>query len=79
MSDEQFHTLFAAMERHLDKRADGFEHGVAAAEQRLEARFDAKIEALETKLLSEFWKWARGVEARMRMFDAINAASLERL
>jgi hypothetical protein len=53
MSDEQFHTLFAAMERHLDKRADAIEHGVAAAEQRLEARFDAKIEALETKLLSE--------------------------
>jgi hypothetical protein len=43
MSDEQLHTLFAAMERHLDKRADGLEHGVAAAEQRLEARFDQAV------------------------------------
>jgi hypothetical protein len=79
MSDDQLQALFAGMERHLDNRADAIEQGVAAAEQRLEARFDAKIEALETKLLSEFWKWARGIEARMRMHDAINAASLERL
>ena len=56
MSDEQLQALFAGIERHLDKRADAIEQRVAGAEQRLETRLDAKIEALETKLLSEFWK-----------------------
>jgi hypothetical protein len=79
MTDEQLQSLFAGIERHLDKRID-------TLEQRIDARFtafgqevDAKLEAQETRILGEFWKWARGMEARMRMHDAINAATLERL
>ena len=79
MSDDQLQALFAGMERHLDKRADAIEQSVAATEERILADVKDRVQALETKLLSEFWKWARGAEARMRMFDAINAASLERL
>lgn len=82
MSDEQLQALqalFAGMERHLDKRADATDKRVAEAEERILADVKERVQVLETKLLSEFWKWARGAEARMRMFDAINAASLERL
>jgi hypothetical protein len=79
MTDEQLQSLFAGMERHLDKRADEMEQRAAASEERIRAEVKETSHALETKLLSEFWKWARAAEARMRMFDAINAASLERL
>ena len=79
MTDEQLQALFAGIERHLDKRADATDLRVAAAEELVLADVKERIQGLETKLLSEFWKWARGIEARMRMHDAINAASLERL
>lgn len=78
-TDAQLQSVLAGIERHLDKRADEIEQRVAASEERIRADVKDRILGLETKLLSEFWKWARGAEARMRMFDAINAASLERL
>lgn len=83
MTDEQLQSLFAGVERHLDRRADAIEQRVdqrvGAAEQRILTEVDTRLAAFETRLLGEFWKWARGVEARMRMHDAINAATLERL
>ena len=79
MTDEQLQSLFAGMERHLDTRLDVIQQEAAATEQRIVSDVNAKLEGLETRLLSEFWKWARAAEARMRMHDAINAATLERL
>ncbi len=79
MSDEQLQSLFAGMERHLDKRADAIEERldkrVAASEQRILAEMATRIETLETRLLTEFHKWASPAEARMRG----NAATLQAL
>ncbi len=62
------------------KRLDEGEQRAIASEERIRAEVkDVNSSFLGTKLLSEFWKWARAAKARMRMFDAINAASLERL
>jgi len=61
MSDEQLQALFAGMEHHLDKRADATDQRVAAAEERILADVKDRVQALETKLWSEFWKWARAL------------------
>ena len=77
MSGEQLQSLFAGMERHLDKRADVMEERlgkridamgdrVTAVEERLIAEMTARMETLETKLLTEFHKWASPTEARAR-------------
>src|ERR1035441_2181784 len=49
------------MEHHLDKRADATDQRVAEAEERILADVKDRVQVLETKLLSEFWKWARAV------------------
>src|ERR1039457_7673662 len=49
------------MEHHVDKRADATEQRVAAADERILAEVKDRVQVLETKLLSEFWKWARAV------------------
>ena len=49
------------MEHHVDKRADATEQRVAAADERILADVKDRVQVLETKLLSEFWKWARAV------------------
>jgi hypothetical protein len=66
MTDDQLQSLFAGMERRLDKRAEQTEQRILGEVNTRIGEVNAKIEALETKLLGEFWKWARGVEARMR-------------
>jgi hypothetical protein len=64
MTDEQLQSLFAGMERHLDRRADAIDQRLALIEQRLtglETRvenFETKVEKVETTLLAEFHKWA---------------------
>jgi hypothetical protein len=55
MTDEQLQSLFAGMERHLDKRADGIEMRVAAVEERISA-VETKLEKAETTLMTEFHK-----------------------
>lgn len=72
--DDELKDFLEAMQRHLDRRLDDAEQRAIASEKRIRAEVKDGIQALETKLLSEFWKWARAAEARMRMFDAINAA-----
>ena len=84
MTDEQLQLLFAAMERHLDKRADAIEGRVGAIEGRvtaIEERFTAlesMVERVETSLLTEFHKWASPVEARARgTREVLHALDLE--
>jgi hypothetical protein len=77
MTDEQLQSLFAGMERHIDRRADAIEHRVAVIEQRLDA-LELKVEKVETTLLSEFHKWASPAEARSRTISAaLRAIDLE--
>ena len=78
MTDEQLQSLFAGMERHLDKRADEIEKRVEASEQRLRDEIKEANHNLETKLITEFWKWASPVEARARgSRDTLHALELE--
>jgi hypothetical protein len=62
MSDEQLQSLFAGMQRHVENTIT---ESIVASEKRvlgemavrmesLENRMDAKMESLETKLLTEF-------------------------
>jgi hypothetical protein len=48
----------------------------------LDARFaevKAEIEAVETRLLSEFWKWGRTTDQRMRRLDVSDATTVDRI
>ena len=89
MTDEQLQSLFAGVERNLEKRiqdldkriqdvkrelSEGIEEKLAA----LETRIDAKIERVETSLLTEFQKWASPTDARLRTHTAtLRALDLE--
>lgn len=56
MTDEQLQSLFAGIERRLGKRLDDMEQRAIASEERIRAEVKETSHALETKLLSEFWK-----------------------
>ncbi len=65
--DEELKSHFSAMENRL-----------VAMETRLIARIDeseersrAHTEVVETRLLNEFWKWARTADARYRQHQAV--------
>ncbi len=63
------------MDEDLKKHLEGLEH-------RLDERFAgvrAEIEALETRLLSEFWKWGRVADQRIRRMEHSDATTTERL
>jgi hypothetical protein len=66
MTDEQLQSLFAGMERHLDKRADEFQQRVTDQVTALRAEIKATGEHVETTLLTEFHKWASPVDAKLR-------------
>lgn len=66
MTDEQLQSLFAGMERRLEKRADETDQRIEAKLVAMEARIGARIEGVETKLLTEFQKWASPVESKLR-------------
>jgi hypothetical protein len=54
MTDEQLQSLFAGMQRRLEKRLDAMEQRIADSAQRIVAQVDAELDALETRLLAEF-------------------------
>lgn len=43
------------------------------------AELRAEIEKTETRLLSEFWKWGRSSDQRMRRVEHSDATTIERL
>ena len=50
--------------------------------QYLDGKFSevrAEIEATETRLLSEFWKWSRPADQRIRRVEHSDATTVERL
>jgi uncharacterized protein YceH (UPF0502 family) len=54
----------------VDARFNELRNEIAAAEIRLRAH----TEEVETRLLSEFWKWARTADARYRQGNAVVGA-----
>src|ERR1700733_11895324 len=65
MTDEQLQGLFAGIERHLDKRADEIEQRVVTSEQYMRGEMKDSIHTLETRLITEFHKWASPLESRL--------------
>ncbi|MGI8990992.1 MAG: hypothetical protein ACR2I2_15620 [Bryobacteraceae bacterium] len=66
----------------MEQRFDAMERRFDAVEQRLEAverQFKDALEATETRLLTEFWKWARTLDVKLRQLQANDIATEERL
>lgn len=57
-------------------RVDG---RIDAAEDRMKTHFAEAIHASETKLLGEFWKWARTADARYRQNAGLTAGFSDRV
>jgi len=66
MTDKRLQSLFAGMERHLDKRFDIAKDEMGETLAELEIRIEAKLDKVETTLLTEFHKWASPVDAKLR-------------
>jgi hypothetical protein len=62
--DEDLRTYMAGLEHRLDEKF---------------ADVRAEIEACETRLLSEFWKWGRVADQRIRRMEHSDATTTERL
>ncbi|MDQ6665031.1 MAG: hypothetical protein M3Z23_11625, partial [Acidobacteriota bacterium] len=66
----------------MDTRFDAMDTRFDAMDTRFDAmerQFKEALEATETKLLTEFWKWARTLDAKLRRMEASDAATAERL
>jgi hypothetical protein len=63
--DQELKTYLAGMESRLLAHVDG-----------VEERSRAHTEMVETRLLKEFWKWARTADARYRQHQA-NVSGLD--
>jgi hypothetical protein len=63
------------IEQLIQKMADSIRQEVRESETRLREH----AEAVETRLLSEFWKWARTADARYRQNNGQVAGIDERL
>ncbi|MDQ6706681.1 MAG: hypothetical protein M3Z85_11980 [Acidobacteriota bacterium] len=70
--DAELKTYLQEMEARMNARFD-------ARFDAMERQFKDALEATETKLLTEFWKWARTLDAKLRRLEASDAATAERL
>ena len=69
MTDEQFADLFKGLERYFTKRLDEMDAKIDRTNAKIDkfhADLDAKIEKVETTLLTEFHKWASPIDAKVR-------------
>ena len=57
--DQELKEYLGAMEARMDTK---LETGLGA----LESRLKEHVETVETRLLSEFWKWARSADIKSR-------------
>lgn len=62
------------LKEYLDRRFEAIDRRITEVEERL----DAKIERVETNLLTAFHKWASPMESRMRSYKAVLRASTVR-
>ena len=80
--DEELKSYLVSMESRLGARVDGVESRLGVriddVESRLLTRIDdseqrtrSHTEVVETRLLSEFWKWARTADARYGQHQAV--------
>ena len=83
--DQKFSGLEQGLDQkfsEIDRRFSEIDRRFSALEQKLVELRDeirTEIEALETKLLSEFWKWGRSADQRIRRMENSDATTVERL
>jgi hypothetical protein len=69
--DEELRSYLGGMETRLGFQIDGLRAHVDAAVRASEARCREHTETVETRLLNEFWKWARTADARYNQHQAV--------
>jgi hypothetical protein len=74
--DEELKTYFEGMQaRIVDGVTQRFDGRIDASEVRMKEAIGKSIEAMETKLIAEFWKWGRTSDVRTREAIADTAAT----
>mgnify|MGYP001591707194 CR=1 FL=1 len=80
MDNEELHAEIKHHFKLLGIRLDGIERRVGelatredlqSVKDEILSQVDIKIEAMETRLLSEFWKWGRTAEIKLRAVPLI--------
>lgn len=74
--DEELKTFLVGMESRLASMVSG---EIRASEARLGGHITEKIHCSETRLLSEFWKWARNNDLRVGRLDQSDASTVARV
>jgi hypothetical protein len=69
--DQELKTYLAGMESRLLAHVDGVGETFRAQIEQSETRSREHTEMVETRLLKEFWKWARTADARYRQHQSI--------
>jgi hypothetical protein len=67
---------------YLEEKFSEVRTEISGVRLELEEKFSevrAEIEASETRLLTEFWKWGRTADQRMRRVEHSDATTTERL
>ena len=92
--ENRFGQKLEGVEQGFGRKLDGLEQRFGRKlddlEQRSEQKFDEKLNALdaslrehtenvETRLLSEFWKWARTSDIKTRQYGADISSLIERI
>jgi hypothetical protein len=69
--EQELKSHLEAMESRLNSRADQAEARLRAHVDQSEERSRSHTETVETRLLNEFWKWAKTADARYRQHQAV--------
>jgi len=83
--DEELKTYLDTLKSHLDARFEQVDKRFEQVDKRFAevgtnfAQIREEIHDTETRLLSEFWKWGRTTEIRVRRLEGQEAWSAERL
>jgi hypothetical protein len=83
--DEELKSYFGQLRTYLDGRFAAIDAKFVAIDANfaaIDAKFAevrAEIEATETRLLTEFWKWGRMSDQRTRRVEQSDAITAERL
>jgi len=77
--DAELRTYLEGMEARLRQDIDGVETRLRESVDAMEARLREHTADTETRLLGEFWKWARTADARYRQNHAVVQSLEERV
>ncbi|MDQ2899216.1 MAG: hypothetical protein M3Y07_05370 [Acidobacteriota bacterium] len=77
--DAELKTYLQDMEARMNARNDARFDAVDSRFEAMERQFKDALEATETRLLTEFWKWAKTLDVKLRQLQANDVATGERL